>query len=484
MSYQPSFGFSSEFNYGALRVTVDSINTDTVPPTAVLIDQIGEEYEVTLYDALRLHRATFGYNDPVRDDSASQFGDSLEALTERQVKIARERAGHVREILYGDPSGVFTADSDPRFDPARSSRMHRIALKADQLDGVRGYAASSLHRLVSLYEEHGTRGLAPYARNLVEPPQVTDGVDEDVVNQIYKSLNKMARTKSTMTLAACMVQVETDLQKAGLDVSGLTYNRIRAIVQQVREPHRFSHTARSRRSLQSRSTRGRRRPPPSYPGEQIEIDSTQLNVMVTSPTGGKAIRPWAIVAICILTRVVFIRLTPTSPTSRDVRLLLWDIYGPIVAEPGFEEQALPLGVPESVTVLESAYRMNIGTVVTDHGKEFENTPVIELLGRWGCDITYARTRTGSDKAYVESMNRTLDLFQQDLEGYVGQGPEHRADNIEGALSYRSLDAILKAWVAGEYMHRPHSGLPAPSGEKGMYLSPAQAYELAMRRGGR
>ena len=476
------FGLSSEFTYGTLRVSVHSINTDASPPTAKLIDETGEENEVPLYVAIRLLNQEAGHNGPAHDGSTSHLNDSLEGLTQRQRETACERAGHVREILYGDPSGVISADSDPRFDPARSPVMTRIALKAEQLAGVRGYSRSSLHRMVSTYEVHGTRGLAPHSRSASEPTRPTDGVDDEVVDQIYKTLNELARKRSTMTLQASLVRVRTDLNKAGLDVSELTFHRIKSIVEPIHQQLKLRHTARSRRSLQSRSTRGRRRPPPSYPGEQIEIDSTQLNVMVESPSGGKPIRPWVIVAICILTRVVFMRITPQPPTSRDVRMLLWDIYGPTVTEHGPEAGALPLGVPESVTVSGHPLRMNIGTVVMDHGKEFENTSVIELLGRWGCDIAYARTRTGSDKAYVESMNRTLDLFQQDLEGYVGQGPEHRGENVAGALSFRALDAILKAWLMSVYMHRPHSGLPARSGDGKSYFSPAQAYALAMRRG--
>lgn len=482
MSDHNWFGLSSEFTYGTLRVSVQSINTDTVPPTAKLIDDTGEDYEVPLTEAIRLFHEEYGHNHPAWDDSESHLTDSLEGLTQRQQTIACERARHVREILYGDPSGIIGADSDPRFDPARSLLMTRIALKAEQLASTRGYSKSSLHRMVSTYTELGTRGLTRHAQTGSEPPRPTDGVDEAVVDQIYKTLNEMARKRSTMTLKACLVRVYTDLEKAGLDVSDLTYHRIKSIVEQIHQQLKLRHTARSRRSHQSRSTRGWRRPPPSYPGEHIEIDSTQLNVMVESPSGGKPLRPWVIVAICILTRVVFMRLTPQSPTSRDVRMLLWDIYGPTITEHCPEGGALPLGVPEEVAFPGHPLRMNIGTVVTDHGKEFENTAVIELLARWGCDIAYARTRTGSDKPYVESMNRTLDLFQQDLEGYVGQGPEHRAENIDGALSFRALDAILQAWLMSVYMHRPHSGLPARSGDGKSYFSPAQAYELAMRRG--
>ncbi|MET3860465.1 hypothetical protein ABIE38_001387 [Dietzia sp. 2505] len=482
MSERNWFGLSSEFTYGALRVSVHSINTDASPPIAILIDETGERHEVPLYEAIRLFNEEAVHNGPALDDSKSHLADSLEGLTQKQQKTACERAGHVREILYGDPSGMISADSDALFDPARSPLMTRIALKAEQLAGARGYSRSSLHRMVSTYEVHGTRGLAPHSRNASEPARPTDGVDDEVLDQIYKTLNEIARNRSTMTLKACLVRVRTDLGKAGLDVSDLTHHRIKSIVEQIHQQLKLRHTARSRRSLQSRSTRGRRRPPPSYPGEQIEIDSTQLNVMVESPSGGKPLRPWVIVAICILTRVVFMRITPQPPTSRDVRMLLWDIYGPTVTEHGPEDGALPLGVPESVTVSGHPFRMNIGTVVMDHGKEFENTSVVELLGRWGCDIAYARTRTGSDKPYVESMNRTLDLFQQDLEGYVGQGPEHRGESIDGALSFRALDAILKAWLMSVYMHRPHSGLPARSGDGKSYFSPAQAYALAIRRG--
>lgn len=481
MSTQHGFGIDSQFRYHTLKVTLHSINAEAIPPTAILVDQSGEHIEVTLAESWQLYRATHGYSDAGPAHLEPIHQDTGAGLSDRQLKVARERTEHVLEILYGDPSGVVSADSDARFDPARSNLNTRVELKADQLSGIPGYSTSSLHRMIKSYQERGTQGLAPYAKQTNGPARPSDGVDPEILDQIHRSLNALARNKSTVTLGAYMVRASVDLEKAGLDTSTLTHHRFEGIIRDISETLRLRQTARSRRSLQSRSTRGRRRPPPSYPGEQIEIDSTQMNVLVQSPTGGKPLRPWAIVAICVLTRVVFIRLTPEPPTSRDVRLLLWDVYGPIAAGLDLDDNGLPLGMPNAVTIPEQPFRMNVGTVVSDHGREFENTKVIELLRSWGCDIVYARTRTGSDKAYVESVNRTLDLFQQDLQGYVGQGPEHRGDNLGPLFTFKALEAILKTWLLEEYLHRPHSGLPV-QGIKGEFYSPAQAFDLAMRRG--
>lgn len=52
-----SFGISSEFDYGALRVIVQSINTDTVPATATLVDDTGETYEIPLREAIAYFHA-------------------------------------------------------------------------------------------------------------------------------------------------------------------------------------------------------------------------------------------------------------------------------------------------------------------------------------------------------------------------------------------------------------------------------------------
>lgn len=481
MSARHGFGIDSEFLYQTLRVRLHSINAETIPATAILVDQSGEHIEVTLAKSMQLYRATYGFDDDGPAQLDPILRDAGDGLSDRQLQVARERTGHVLEILYGDPSGVVSVDSDPRFDPARSSLTTRVAIKADQLSGVAGYSTSSLHRMVKVYQEHGTNGLAPYAKPTTEPAMPSDGVDPEIIDRIYRSLNKMARNESTVTFMACMVRARTDLDEAGLDTSILTHHKFEGIVRQIWEPLRLRQTARSRRSVQSRSTRGRRRPPPSYPGEQLEIDSTQMNVLVRPPSGGKPIRPWAIVAICVLSRVMFIRLTPTPPNSKNVRLLLWDVYGPLATGLDLDESSLPLGVPESVTLPEYPFRMNVGTIVSDHGKEFENTKVIELLRNWGCDIVYARTRTGSDKGYVESVNRTLDLFQQDLQGYVGRGPEHRGDKLGPLFSFSELAVVLRTWLLDEYMHRPHSGLPV-QGAKGKFYSPAQAFDLAMRRG--
>lgn len=442
------------------------------PPTVALTSDRGGYREIPLLTALRLHREYIA--DP---EDHSHSPDNLDDLTASAREKAIDRARHIREILNGDPDGPFSEDSDPNYDPFTTTEAQRLTRKVAELKGQPGYSRAQIFRMRKEFVESGrsTRALAPYDSS-VEPPDPRDGIDEDTLVEIYAKLRQLAREKATFTLHALNAKVVAHLQDAGLDVNTIAPYRLDRVVSAIATDFALLKTAKHRRSMNSRSQTGYRAPAPSMPGERIEVDCTRANVRVICPDTGHAFRPWLIVAICVLTKLLTIRVTKAKPSSKDVRLLLFDMLHPLTSNDGYREDLIPVGVPATLSIIPAP--QGFGVVVADHGSEFENYKLIDCVARWGGAIEFARTGTGSDKPYVESVNRTVSLMQQDLAGYTGHSAEHAGTGDEELLTLRAFKNVVRQWTI-KWQTRQHDGLPVA---KGKVQCPAQRYWACIRRG--
>lgn len=469
------FGQGTRMEIDGELCTVVTIAATLTPPIVTLRSDSGEFVEMPLLQAISIFRA---FNE-VDQPRVSEAGDILDDLPEHAQSLALERARHIREIIYGDSSGIVLPDSDSRYNPAATTRATRLATKVDDLAGQRGYSRAALYRMVSDFERGGVRALAPHQP---EGPRFDDprvGLEEDTLNAIYRVLLDFAKHKSTVGLQARKTRVLRELAELGIDDRRLSPFRLESVVRFISTDLNLSGKARTRRTTGARAQRGHRRPPPSMPGERIEIDATQLNVQVKCIHTNRSFRPWISVAVCVATRLLRIRLSPDKPSGRDTRMLLFDVMSPLVLPKHTRPHTLALGVPNEVDVQPG---MSIGVLVVDHGSEYENYRVVDALARWGTTIELARTRRGMDKPYVESANRIWDIMQEDLAGYVGNGPENRGTGVESTLTLPALQSICQEWATTYYPHRPHSGLPSPT-TPGHFLTPAQRYEQCLVRGG-
>ncbi|WP_200171394.1 hypothetical protein [Tomitella cavernea] len=435
----------------------------------------GEYLDIPLLQAIGMFQAFHQADRP----RLAEPGDVLDDLPDRARSLALERAHHVREALYGDPSGTWRAGSDPRFDPTVTTRKERIAQKVGDLAQTPGYSRSSFYRMIGKFESGGVRSLAPHQPEGPRHDNPLIGLQDDSYQVILRVLTDLQRHGSTVHLQARINRIRRELDSHGIDDPRLTPYTLEMAVRFVSQEIGLTGTAKSRRSQGARAQRGYRRPPPSMPGERIEIDATQANIEVYCPHTGRRFRPWLSVAVCVVTRLMSIRLSPDKPSGRDTRLLLFDLMSPLVLPERSRPHSLTLGVPDVVAFNPA---LNIGTVVMDHGGEYENLRVIDALARCGATIEFARTRRGMDKPFVESANRTLDIMQQDLAGYVGRGAQHRGDGVTPELTLAGLQSIFQEWATTYYPYRPHSGLPSPT-TPGRYLTPAQRYEQALVCGG-
>ncbi|WP_157108706.1 integrase catalytic domain-containing protein [Aldersonia kunmingensis] len=472
---------AGEFGRGSL-LEIDGVTTVvediTARPGTVTVtvreEDSGEFREITLAEAIRLVRLFVGVDAPRVADP----GDVLDDLPPRARHTAEERAKHVRQIVFGDPDDPDGA-ADRQYSRLLTTESQRLDAKIAELRGVHGYSRANLYRFVTDFKSGGVRALAPYQP--IGPPGTDPrrGLGETTLDVIYRVLTDLAYHGSTINLQARITRVRKALAADCIDDPLLTPGRLETVVRVLSKDLRLGSTAKTRQQLFARAVRGYRRAAPALPGERIEVDSTRLNTIAKCPYTGREFRPWICVAIDVTTRLITIRLTPDTPSGRDIRLLLFDVMAPVVLPDHPRPHLAILGAPRRI----EAPGLEIGTIVTDHGHEYENYGVIDLCARMGISIELARTRRGMDKPYVESANRILDLMQQDLPGYVGRSAEHRGAKVEATMTLAALQEICREWAATVYAYRPHSGLPSLS-DPGKYYTPMQAYEVAVRRGGR
>ncbi len=471
----PQFGIGSRVELGGELCTIVAVAAVSSPPLVTVCTDSGEYLDVPLLQAIQIFRA-FHEADRPRIDEA---GDILEDLPENARTIALERARHIREALHGDPTGTWHSGSDPHFDPTVTTRTDRIARKITDLADQRGYSRANFYRMVDNFERGGVRALAPHQPQGPRYSNPLEGLQERSYEAVLRVLTELKKHGSTVHVQARVNRVCHELEAKNIDDPLLTPFNLERVVRFVSREIGLTGSAKHRRSQGARAQRGHRRPPPCMPGERIEIDATQANVEVYCPHTQRRYRPWLSVAVCVATRLITIRVSADKPSGRDTRLLLFDLLSPIVLPEQARPHTLVLGVPDAVAFQPG---LNIGTVVMDHGGEYENFRVIDALARCGATIEFARTRRGMDKPFVESVNRTIDIMQQDLAGYVGRGADHRGDRVEPDLTLPALQAILQEWATTYYPYRPHTGLPSPT-TPGRYLTPAQKYEQALVCGG-
>lgn len=447
--------------------------------TATLRDNhTGDYVETPLLSALHDHNSWVTPERSKHDDLATR----LDLLSPKNRAKALERAHHIREVLTGNPTGdpFDPKTGDRRYDPARSSVETRMQHKVADLTGVRGYSRSSLFEFRRIYEETSGDVAALAPGGIPVPYDPRSGLAPEVVDTVEALVARLhTERQSSMDDAARLVHLKTALLAAGID-PGDPVMRKRRLEKLMKfyERDTPTHSAEQRRNKASRTVSYVRRPKATEYLERVEVDATPLNMFVYDPDTKMEFRPHVLVAICCATKLIAIRLCPKHPTTRDVKLLLFDMLRPIVLPDLVRDHQLMLGVPKTIVVRQAD---ELGAVVIDNGREMLNVSTVDLAMRFGIRIEGCRARTGSDKGLVESANLAIDRVQQWFDGYIGRRPHHRGKEVAAAFSFQTVEMILQEYAYGYYPHIPHSGLPVDAHSTSL-LTPALAYERCFLRG--
>lgn len=221
------------------------------------------------------------------------------------------------------------------------------------------------------------------------------------------------------------------------------------------------------------------------PGEQVQIDSTPIDVMVLA-VDGVPVRADLTIAVDVATRTISAGvLRPVGTKAVDASLLLAKM---LVPEPMRPDWPAALAMAASrlpfASLLSIDARMREAAakpvivpeqVVIDHGKVFVSDTFTRACDRLGISIQPARKGTPTDKAVVEATFAAIKtLFAQHVAGFKGANTQLRGRGVAAEWTLDELQNLFDEWLIVGWQHRPHDALRDPHAPRRM-LTPNERY---------
>lgn len=236
-----------------------------------------------------------------------------------------------------------------------------------------------------------------------------------------------------------------------------------------------TRSAKTRRSLANRPDRVFSPMGVSRPGEQVQIDSTSLDVLIQLD-GGLVDRPDLTIMLDVATRsIVSAVLRPGSTKSVDLVVALARALVPHDQRPDgrLETRALMDGAFDGGELMPDhdldAYRRRQPyifpeRITTDRGKIYISDHFENACERLHVSLTLSASYTPTDKAKVERTFQSINTgFTQYLKNYTGRGVEYRGVDVEPSTlhSLVELQELLDEWIVVVWQNRPHDSLRDP-----------------------
>ncbi|MFH8691363.1 Mu transposase C-terminal domain-containing protein [Streptomyces anulatus] len=406
--------------------------------------------------------------------AAPQWG-----LFETAPAAAREKAlawqRHVREVECGLADGPNSAGAvREQYDPERHTLAEREQAKAEELTalGFGRVSRTTVQRMRLAYRKQGLWGLLDHRTTRSSSP--TGRSDERVVAAVREALRRRrGRSKGTINgLFPLINQILEDQHGPGTVPVPSQATLYRLVTTLARPGELPSGPVRQVPA----SVEGRAFTPATAlrPGEQVQIDTTRLDVLALFDDGRLA-RPELTIAVDVATRAILAAvLCPSATKAVDAALLLAEMAVPHPARPTWPDilrvdhaRALPhqrlvtldgrlAGAAARPVVLPE-------TIVVDRGKVFVSAAFTAACESLGISVQPAPPRAPTAKGIVERTFGSINaLFCQHLPGYTGSDVTRRGPDTEkdACYSVAQLQDLLDEWLV-HYHHRPHEGLRHP-----------------------
>ena len=198
------------------------------------------------------------------------------------------------------------------------------------------------------------------------------------------------------------------------------------------------------------------------PGEQVQIDSTPIDVLVLLDNG-VPVRADLTIAVDVATRTICAAvLRPVGTKAVDAALLLARMLVPEPMRPGWSA-ALRMSASRlpHARLLDIDARMELAaarpvivpdTIVIDGGKVFVSDTFTRACDRLGVSVQRARPRTPTDKAIVEATFGSINtLFCQHVAAYTGSNTDAarpRRDRRRGRCRSCRICSMSGCWPGG------------------------------------
>jgi putative transposase len=413
----------------------------------------------------------------------------LDALPDAVIDAARVWERHVVEVQTGLPlDAVVGVGPRPGYDPDTTTVMQRDQVKAEEL----GVSVRTVQLRRARYIQQGLWGLVD--QRAVRAWEATGRADARLVAAVREVIEAETNT-STGTRSRLIRRVVKSVEAAyGPGVvpipSRTSFYKLVDVLATGR--HTFG-SAVTRRQSANRPQEMFTPSTAARPGEQVQIDSTPIDVMVLLDTG-IAVRADLTIVVDVATRTICAAvLRPVGTKAVDAALLLARMLVPEPMRPGWST-ALRMSASRlpHTRLVDIDTRMELAaarpvivpdTVVIDGGKVFLSETFTRACARLGISIQRARPRTPTDKAIVEATFGAINtLFCQHVAAYTGSNTTLRGDDATGAWTVTELQDLLDEWLLAGWQCRPHDSLRDPF-MPGRAMSPNEKYTALVAAAG-
>lgn len=422
-------------------------------------------------------------------------GQSLADVPKHLAEQAREWECHVLEVDNGiRPDAPAGAAPRQQYDPETRSLQQREQAKADELAAA-GYPTSlrTVQRMRHRYQANGLRGLVDgRALRRFSPIGRTDERVVAAIQQVMDAeTSQSTGTRDRLRRRIEKVLVDQYGQGTVELPSKSTFNRLVSSLSTGR--HTFGSAA-TRRSLASRPSSVFTPSWACRPGQQVQIDTTVLDVMAVFDDG-QARRVELTAAVDVATRTICAAvLRPAATKAVDASLLLARMTVPEPMRPDWAE-ALAMShsripyrrLADIDARLEGAAAKPVimpETIVCDRGAVYMSSTFTRACQRLEISLQPSHPHTPTDKGIVERTFASINtLFCQHVAGYTGRDVTMRGSNVaaEARWSMPQLQELLDEWIIIGWQQRPHSGLISP--DTGTTLSPNDMYAVLVSAAG-
>jgi putative transposase len=413
----------------------------------------------------------------------------LNGLSPKVLEEARGWERHLVEVETGlPPNPPPGATPRPGFDSAMTTMAERDRAKAAEL----GVSLRTVQIRRARYARQGLWGLVD--QRAVRLSEATGRADARLVAVVRAVVDAETDT-STGTRSRLIRRVVKKLEEtAGPGVVPLpgktTFYKVIDAVATGR------HTFGSAVTRRQTSNRLQGVFSPSFaarPGEQVQIDSTPIDVLVLLDNG-VPVRADLTIAVDVATRSVCAAvLRPVGTKAVDAALLLARMLVPEPMRPGWSAALRMSGsVLPHPRLLDIDARMELAaarpvivpdTIVIDGGKVFISDTFTRACDRLGLSVQRARPRTPTDKPVVEAAFGSINtLFCQHVAAYTGSNPTLRGTDATGAWTLPELQDLLDEWLLVGWQTRPHDALRDPVAPR-RALSPNEKYAALVAAAG-
>ena len=419
----------------------------------------------------------------------------LEQLPPQAVARAREWERHLVEVITGVPMGAAPGTAArPQYAPAATTQRERDAAKAAELTAAgHRVSARTVERLRASYVRQGLLGLVDQRSARRAAP--TGRADPRVVEVVSQLIAEQTAASTGTRSRLYRLAQERLRQEHGHEVAlppTSTFYRLVAALSTGR--HTFG-SAVTRRQSANRPEGTFTKTSAMRPGEQVQIDSTPLDVMVVLDDGVIG-RPDLTIAVDVATRTICAAvLRPAGSKAVDASLMLARTLVPEPMRPGWA-QALRMSasrLPHArLTSIDARMQAAAAkpvilpdTVVIDRGRVFVSENFLRSCERLGISVQLARPRTPTDKSVVERTFHSINtLFVQHLPGYTGANVQQRGAGIEQQATWTipDLQDLLDEWIVAGWQSRPHQALRDPHAPK-RCVSPNERYAALVAAAG-